>query len=80
MDKGDNQITLDSGIVVVLDGWLAFFGFMLYLSLGHVSEPAGLSLNTQKIDVQRACNADLRPGPELIYFPSILLMEYLTFL
>ena len=28
MDKGDNQITLDSGIVVVLDGWLAFFGFM----------------------------------------------------
>ena len=33
-----------------------------------------------KPEDQQSCNAHLRPKPELIYFPSLLLVAYLTFL
>ena len=37
-------------------------------------------LHIQIPEDQRSCNAHLRPKPELIYVPSLLLVAYLNFL
>ena len=63
-------------------------GIHNWMNVGILKEDAILSKRRMLLfcdfilipEDQWSCNAHLRPIPELIYFPSLLLVGYLTFL